>query len=98
MGELCSRIAFRDDARTYAPAENDRHRGLSQLILDLKSPDVTIKPIVNLADEHDFNEIVLDRVFVPADRLVGREGEGWRQVTSERAFERSGLERFISSF
>jgi len=81
-----------------SPAENDRHRGLSQLILDLKAPGVTIRPIINLAGEHDFNEIVLDRVFVPADRLVGKEGDGWRQVTSELAFERSGLERFISSF
>jgi alkylation response protein AidB-like acyl-CoA dehydrogenase len=81
-----------------APAEADRHRGLSQLILDLKSPRVTIRPIINLAGEHDFNEVALDRVFVPADRLVGREGEGWRQVTSELAFERSGPERFLSSF
>jgi alkylation response protein AidB-like acyl-CoA dehydrogenase len=80
------------------PAERDRHEGLSQLILDLKSPGITIRPIVNIAGEHDFNEVVLDRVFVPADRLVGREGEGWRQVTSELAFERSGPERFLSSF
>jgi len=79
-------------------AEADRHRGLSQLILDLKAPGITIRPIINLADDHDFNEVVLDRVFVPADRLVGREGEGWRQVTSELAFERSGPERFFSSF
>ena len=35
---------------------------------------------------------------MPADRLVGSAGDGWRQVTSELAFERSGLERFISSF
>jgi acyl-CoA dehydrogenase len=81
-----------------APAEADRHRGLSQLILDLQSPGVTIRPIINLAGDHDFNEIVLDRVFVPAGRLVGEEGEGWRQVTSELAFERSGPERFLSSF
>jgi acyl-CoA dehydrogenase len=80
------------------PAAADRHRGLSQLILDLNSPGVTIRPIINLAGEHDFNEVVLDRVFVPGDRLVGREGEGWRQVTSELAFERSGPERFLSSF
>ena len=81
-----------------APAAADRHGGLSQLILDLKSPGITIRPIINLAGDHDFNEIVLDRVFVPADRLVGREGDGWRQVTSELAFERSGPERFLSSF
>ena len=81
-----------------APAGTDRHQGLSQLILDLNAPGLTIRPIINLAGDHDFNEIVLDRVFVPADRLVGREGEGWRQVTSELAFERSGPERFLSSF
>jgi hypothetical protein len=81
-----------------APAEADRHRGLSQLILDLQAPGVTIRPIINLAGDHDFNEIVLDGVLVPADRLVGEEGEGWRQVTSELAFERSGPERFLSSF
>jgi acyl-CoA dehydrogenase len=78
-------------------AAGDRHQGLSQLILDLKAPGVTIRPIVNLAGDHDFNEIVLDRVFVPAERMVGREGEGWRQVTSELAFERSGPERFLSA-
>ena len=62
------------------------------------APGITIRPIINLAGDHDFNEVVLDRVFVPTDRLVGREGEGWRQVTSELAFERSGPERFFSSF
>jgi alkylation response protein AidB-like acyl-CoA dehydrogenase len=81
-----------------APAAADRHAGLSQLILDLHAPGVTIRPIINLAGDHDFNEVVIDHVLVPAGRLVGREGEGWRQVTSELAFERSGLERFISSF
>jgi alkylation response protein AidB-like acyl-CoA dehydrogenase len=75
----------------------DRHAGLSQLILDLKAQRVSVRPIRNLAGEHDFNEIVLDQVFVPAERLVGNEGEGWKQVTSELAFERSGPERFLSS-
>src|SRR5262249_55507995 len=56
-----------------------------------------VRPVLNLAGEHDFNEIALDRVFVPSDRLVGQEGDGWTQVTSELAFERSGPERFLSS-
>ena len=83
--------------RTDTLDPKNRHAGLSQLIVDLKAPGVTIRPIRNLAGEHDFNEIVLDRVFVPSERLVGREGDGWRQVTSELAFERSGPERFLSS-
>ena len=83
--------------RTDTIDPRNRHAGLSQLIVDLKAPGVTIRPIRNLAGEHDFNEIVLDRVFVPSERLVGGEGDGWRQVTSELAFERSGPERFLSS-
>ena len=83
--------------RTDTIDPKNRHAGLSQLIVDLKAPGVTIRPIRNLAGEHDFNEIVLDRVFVPSERLVGGEGDGWRQVTSELAFERSGPERFLSS-
>ncbi len=83
--------------RTAPLDPKNRHAGLSQLIVDLKAPGVTIRPIHNLAGEHDFNEIVLDRVFVPSDRRVGAEGDGWRQVTSELAFERSGPERFLSS-
>jgi alkylation response protein AidB-like acyl-CoA dehydrogenase len=86
------------EADRHHDRHHDRHRGLSQLILDLKAPGVTIRPIVNIAGEHDFNEVALDRVFVPEDRLVGKEGDGWRQVTSELAFERSGPERFLSSF
>src|SRR4051812_28233358 len=83
--------------RTGGSQPADRHRGLSQLILDLKTKGVSIRPIRNLAGEHDFNEMVLDRVFVPSEMLVGQEGEGWHQVTSELAFERSGPERFLSS-
>lgn len=83
--------------RTSA-ADGDRHQGLSQLLIDLKSPGITIRPIRNLAGDLDFTEITLDDVFVPGDRLVGSEGGGWKQVTSELAFERSGPERFVSTF
>src|SRR3954465_7178277 len=83
--------------RTDTLDPKNRHAGLSQLIVDLKAPGGTIRPIRNLAGEHDFNEIVLDRVFVPSERLVGSEGDGWSQVTSELAFERSGPEWFFSS-
>ena len=67
-----------------APAENDRHRGLSQLILDLKSPGVTIRPIINLAGEHDFNEILLHRRLRPG-RPAGRDGRRRLAAGDERA-------------
>ena len=80
------------------PAGDDRHQGLSQLIVDVTAPGVIVRPIRNLAGDLDFTEVTLDDVFVPAGRLVGTAGDGWRQVTSELAFERSGPERFVSTF
>lgn len=81
-----------------APRGEDRHAGLSQFLIDLEADGVRIAPIVDLAGRHEFNECVFEGVEIPADRLIGREGEGWRQVTSELALERSGPERFLSTF
>jgi alkylation response protein AidB-like acyl-CoA dehydrogenase len=80
------------------PAGPSRHEGLSQLVIDLSSPGVDVRPVVSLDGEHHFNEVVLDDVFVPGDMLLGQEGNGWRQVTGELAYERSGPERFLSTF
>jgi len=81
-----------------SPAGDDRHKGLSQLLVDVRAPGVSVRPIKNLAGDLDFTEVTFDDVQVPASRLVGTEGEGWKQVTSELAFERSGPERFVSTF
>jgi alkylation response protein AidB-like acyl-CoA dehydrogenase len=75
-----------------------RHTGLSQFIVDLHSPDVHIRPIVSMGGDHHFNEVHLDGVFVPDDRVLGTVGDGWAQVTSELGFERSGPERVLSTF
>ena len=74
-----------------------RHEGMSQFILDLKAPGVTIRPIRDLAGGQHFNEVFFDNVQLGADAMVGTEGQGWEQVTAELAFERSGPERFLSS-
>lgn len=76
----------------------DRQAGTSQLLVDLKATDgVTIRPIIDLAGQHHFNEVHFEDAFLPADALIGTEGAGWEQVMSELAFERSGPERFLSS-
>ncbi len=76
----------------------DRHAGTSQLLIDLKNtPGLTIKPIIDLAGQHHFNEMHFEDAAVPAKMLLGNEGDGWNQVMSELAFERSGPERFLSS-
>jgi len=75
----------------------DRQRGLSQLIVDLKLPGVSIRPIVDLTGDAHFAEVFFSDVEVPAEALIGEEGRGWSQVTAELAFERSGPERIYSS-
>jgi alkylation response protein AidB-like acyl-CoA dehydrogenase len=74
-----------------------KHEGLSQFLVDLKSPGISIRPIVDLSGAHHFNEVHFEECFVPDDMLVGKDGEGWKQVTNELAFERSGPERYLSS-
>jgi len=76
----------------------DRQGGTSQLLVDLKTPGITIRPIIDMTGRHHFNEVVFEDVFLPADALIGKEGDGWLQVTSELAYERSGPERFLSSY
>ncbi|MBC2778981.1 acyl-CoA dehydrogenase family protein [Parasphingopyxis marina] len=83
--------------RTGADAGDDRHAGFSQLVIELASPGVTVRPIEDQTGDAHFCEIFLDDVFVPAEQLLGQEGEGWNQVTAELALERSGPERFLSS-
>lgn len=80
------------------PVSENRHAGLSQLIVDLAADGVKVRPIRNMAGGEDFNEVVFDGTFVPEDALVGRAGNGWEQVTSELGYERSGPERFLSAF
>lgn len=81
-----------------APRDANRRSGLTQLILDLASPRVDVRPIRNMAGQHEFNEVVLDSVFVPDDMVLGAVGQGWVQLLSELALERSGPDRFLSAF
>lgn len=90
--------AFFALARSAPRDDRDRHAGLSQFIVELDSPGVQIRPIPLLTGAHHFNEVVFDSVFVPDDMVLGELGAGWRQVTGELAFERSGPERFLSTF
>jgi alkylation response protein AidB-like acyl-CoA dehydrogenase len=75
----------------------DRHAGLSQFLVDLSLPGITVRPIRDLTGGEHFNEVIFDDALLPEEALIGREGEGWRQVMAELAFERSGPERFLSS-
>jgi alkylation response protein AidB-like acyl-CoA dehydrogenase len=78
--------------------EADRHAGLSQFIVDLAGPGVTVRPIPLLDGTHHFNEVVFEDAFVPDDHLVGEAGAGWRQITAELAHERAGPDRYLSTY
>jgi alkylation response protein AidB-like acyl-CoA dehydrogenase len=78
--------------------EDDRHAGLSQLIVDLSSPGLEARPIRYMDGNAFFCEVTLDEVFVPDELVLGEIGSGWAQNTSELAFERAGPERWLSSY
>ncbi len=82
--------------RTSGEAQ-DRQKGLSQIIVDLSLPGVTVRPITDLSGDSFFCEVFFDNVLLAHDALIGDEGKGWEQVTAELAFERSGPERLFSS-
>ena len=85
-------------ARTAPLDPAHRHAGLSQFIVDLRGPGVETRPIISMNGAHHFNEVILDDAFVPDSMVFGEIGDGWQQVTSELSFERSGPERFLSTF
>jgi len=82
--------------RTSGTSE-DRNKGLSQLIVDLTAPGVTVRQIRDLTGDSHFNEVFFENVRLSHDALIGQEGAGWEQVNAELAFERSGPERIYSS-
>lgn len=84
--------------RTSPMNPEKRHEGMSQLVVDLAAPGVTIRPIELMTGEHHFNEVFFDNVFIPDEMVVGQIGNGWKQGMAELAYERSGPERFLSTF
>jgi acyl-CoA dehydrogenase len=84
-------------ARTSPIDPEQRHAGFSQFLIPRDSAGLTISPVVLMSGEHHFNEVVFDDVFVPDADVLGEIGQGWRQVTAELSFERSGPERILST-
>ncbi len=68
------------------------HKGISLILVDMKSPGVQVLPIVNMAGVHSFNQVVFDQVQVPKANLVGELNDGWRAGMTVLNFERSGID------
>jgi alkylation response protein AidB-like acyl-CoA dehydrogenase len=73
-----------------------KHGGLSLILVDMRTPGITVNPLVNVLGASSFNEIFFDNVKVPKENLIGGEGgknRGWQMATALLNYERSGVER-----
>jgi len=68
-----------------------KHRGISYLLADMKSPGITVRPLVNMAGSHEFNEVFFEDLRVPRDQLVGELNRGWYVGMATMDFERSAI-------
>jgi alkylation response protein AidB-like acyl-CoA dehydrogenase len=94
-GKIWTSMAHRADwimllARTDPDAP--KHRGISFFLVDLKTPGIQVRPIINMAGRHDFNQVILDNVRVPSSNIVGEENRGWYVAVTLLDFERSGID------
>ncbi len=81
-----------------SPATKENHRhGLSQFLVEMRTPGITVRPITNMAKQCDFNEVTFDDVFVPDGNLLGEKDMAWQQATDELAYERSGPDRILET-
>jgi 3-oxocholest-4-en-26-oyl-CoA dehydrogenase alpha subunit len=74
-----------------------KHKGISNFILDMHAPGVTVRPLVNMAGNHSFNEVFFDNVRVPKENMVGEENRGWYQTAATLDFERSSIATFAGT-
>jgi len=68
-----------------------KHRGISYLLLDMKTPGITVRPLINMAGRHGFNEVFFEDVRVPVSNRVGEENRGWYVGMATMDFERSAI-------
>ena len=68
-----------------------KHRGITYFIVDMKSPGVQVRPLINAADSHEFNEVFFEDVRVPRENIIGEENRGWYLAQTTLSFERSSI-------
>ena len=93
--KIWTTLAHRSDwimclART--DPEAPRHRGISFILVDMKSPGIEVRPVINMAGGHEFNQVIFDNVRVPGSNVVGEENRGWYVAVTLLDFERSGID------
>ena len=84
--------------RTSPSTKENRRHGLTQFLVDMKTPGIKVNPIRQLTGKSEFNEVVFQDAFVADDHMLGEIDGAWKQATSELAYERSGPERFLETY
>jgi alkylation response protein AidB-like acyl-CoA dehydrogenase len=72
--------------------EAPKHRGLSYFLVDMKTPGITVRPLINIAGTKGFNELFFENVRVPKDALLGEKNRGWYMATTTLSYERTAIE------
>jgi len=85
-------------ARTTVDREVPKHLSCSQFIVPLNLPGITIRPIINAAGAHNFNEVFFEDVKLEKKYLVGEEGGGFKQIMAQMDYERSGFDRLLQNY
>jgi alkylation response protein AidB-like acyl-CoA dehydrogenase len=68
-----------------------KHRGISYFLVDMKTPGISVRPLVNMLSSHEFNEVYFEDVRIPKANLLGEENRGWYLAATTLDFERSGI-------
>jgi alkylation response protein AidB-like acyl-CoA dehydrogenase len=83
--------------RTSPSTKENRRHGLTQFLVDLKTPGITVRPLLHLTGRHEFNEVIFEDAILAENTVLGEIDAAWKQATSELAYERSGPERFLET-
>ncbi|HEY5639033.1 MAG TPA: acyl-CoA dehydrogenase [Dehalococcoidia bacterium] len=71
--------------------EAPKHKGISYFLVDMKTPGLTMSPLIDMMDNHAFNEVFFDNMRVPRENLLGAENQGWYMAATTLDFERSSI-------
>jgi len=75
-----------------------KHKGISEFIVDTKSPGIEINPLIDMTGAHHYNEVFFSSVRVPKTMLIGQKNKGWYQIAEQLDYERSGIERLMTNY
>ena len=76
---------------TRTDADAPKHKGITYFIVDMKSPGINVRPLMNMAGSHEFNEVFFDNVRIPKENIIGEENRGWYAAMTTLDFERSAI-------